>query len=44
MHPPVLATDGGAGLPERGTVAEIRAEDAAAARFGQVLFRIKSFE
>ncbi|MHC4093064.1 MAG: biotin/lipoyl-containing protein [Planctomycetota bacterium] len=34
-------TYGGAGLPERGNVEEILAEDAAEVRFGQVLFRIQ---
>ncbi len=34
-------TYGGPGLPERGRVAEILAEDAAEVQFGQVLFQIK---
>ncbi len=34
-------TYGGAGLPDRGQVAEILAEDTAEVQFGQVLFRIK---
>jgi acetyl-CoA carboxylase biotin carboxyl carrier protein len=34
-------TYGGPGLPQRGRVAEILAEDAAEVRFDQVLFRIK---
>jgi acetyl-CoA carboxylase biotin carboxyl carrier protein len=34
-------TYGGPGLPERGRVEEILAEDAAEVQFGQVLFRIK---
>jgi biotin carboxyl carrier protein len=37
-------TYGGPGLPERGRVAEILAEDAAEVQFGQVLFRIKPLE
>ena len=37
-------TYGGVGLPERGRVEEILAEDAAEVRFGQVLFRIKPIE
>jgi biotin carboxyl carrier protein len=31
----------GAGLPQRGEVTELLAEDASQVQFGQVLFRIK---
>jgi biotin carboxyl carrier protein len=34
-------TYGGPGLPQRGKVAEILADDAAEVQFGQVLFQIK---
>jgi acetyl-CoA carboxylase biotin carboxyl carrier protein len=34
-------TYGGAGLPQRGEIAEILAEDAAEVQFGQTLFRIR---
>ncbi|MHC4218846.1 MAG: acetyl-CoA carboxylase biotin carboxyl carrier protein [Planctomycetota bacterium] len=37
-------TYGGPGLPERGKVEEILADDAAEVQFGQVLFRIKPLE
>ncbi|MHC4128561.1 MAG: biotin/lipoyl-containing protein [Planctomycetota bacterium] len=37
-------TYGGPGLPDRGQVAEILAEDAAEVQFGEVLFRIKPLE
>jgi acetyl-CoA carboxylase biotin carboxyl carrier protein len=37
-------TYGGPGLPERGRVEAILAEDAAEVRFGQILFRIKPLE
>ncbi len=37
-------TYGGPGLPERGQVEEILADDAAEVQFGQVLFRIKPLE
>jgi biotin carboxyl carrier protein len=37
-------TYGGPGLPQRGKVEEILAEDAAEVQFGQVLFRIKPLE
>ena len=38
------ADEGGAGRPERGRVEKILTKDAAEARFGQVLFRIKPLE